>query len=514
MTDKQPIPTLILPGFYPDPSIVRAKGAYYVVTSSFEYSPGVPIFKSIDMCRWTQIGYCLTSDCQLNLEKAGTSDGIFAPTLRYHQDKFFMITSNRCAGIGNHFFVTAENPQEPWSDPIWIRAMDGSIPPGLDPSLLFDDDGICYFCCVSWDDDGQGIALAKLDKDTGILISPLKIVWRGTGGTFPEGPHIYHVFDRYYIMIAEGGTEYGHKVTIARADDIEGPYESYADNPILTQSRREAQSEQIQGIGHADLAEIEDGSWRMAVHCFRTSVCKLHHLGRETLFLPVEWNIDGWPVVNGMGWVCSQSINGHQSSKNSPIIETDLFHGSIDLKWNYLRHRRKECYVLADDGIGLKGAPETLDSIKRPTWIGRRQQHFDCNVSVCLRYLPLHDNEEAGLCVFQTNEHHYEIVIAQRAGKKVCFLRKRVGDILLIDELHLLEDGDINLNIKADREKYTFHLQTQSDFISLGSGRTQLISTEAMQYQNFTGAYFSLFACGNGKFAESLAWFDQFEYLF
>src|SRR5437868_398725 len=134
----------IIPGFHPDPSICRVDQDYYLVTSTFEYFPGVPIFHSTDLVHWRQIGHCLTRDSQLPLQTAWSSGGIFAPTIRWHDGTFYMIVTN-VSGIGN-FYVTASRAEGPWSEPIRLIDVDGKQVDGIDPSLFFDDDGKVYFC--------------------------------------------------------------------------------------------------------------------------------------------------------------------------------------------------------------------------------------------------------------------------------------------------------------------------------------------------------------------------------
>jgi xylan 1,4-beta-xylosidase len=128
----------ISPGFYPDPSICRVADDYYLVTSSFAYFPGVPIFHSKNLVNWEQIGHVLDRPSQLDLDGVGHSEGIFAPTIRYHQGVFYVITTN--ISKGGNFIVTTSDPAGPWSDPYWLPNA-----PGIDPSLFFDDDGRVYY---------------------------------------------------------------------------------------------------------------------------------------------------------------------------------------------------------------------------------------------------------------------------------------------------------------------------------------------------------------------------------
>ena len=208
----------IIPGFYPDPSICRVGRDYYLVTSSFEYFPGVPIFHSRDLVHWRQIGHCLTRPSQLPLHEAKASKGIYAPTLRHHAGRFYMVTTN--TSHGGNFWVTAEDPAGEWSEPVWLDQ------PGIDPSLLFDD-GKVYLT-------SSGNAQCQIDPATGKRLGDLRRTWAGTGGGFLEAPHLYKIRGRYYLVTAEGGTGRGHMVTIARADNPWGPFENCPHNPILS----------------------------------------------------------------------------------------------------------------------------------------------------------------------------------------------------------------------------------------------------------------------------------------
>lgn len=507
----------VIPGFYSDPSVCRDGEDYYMIHSSFEFYPGVPVFHSRDLVNWQQISYCLTNRSQLVLDHAGTSDGIYAPTIRKFGDTFYMITSNRSNPDGNHFIVTAPSPYGPWSNPVWIRDMDNHVPDGVDPSLFFDSDGKCYFSCVAWDHIGQGIGQAEIDLKTCRLLSPLNIVWHGTGGTFPEGPHTYRIGEYYYLMIAEGGTEFGHKVTIARSKNINGPYESCPKNPILTQNYQKAQSCPIQGAGHGDLFQAHDHTWWLIVHGFRTSVGKLHHLGRETLLVPITWDEEGWPSVNKEGWI-DETIRLQgiftEITQNMDYYTIDRFdREQLPLYWNYLRNPISKNYIRkpGETGISLIGCACSLNEIGSPTWLGRRQQHFDCKVSVSLEFIP-RKGDEAGITVFQTNEHHYDLAVSSSHNRTICLLRKVVGDIC--QELPAVEikSPRITFIITACREKYDFIIIDNNIPFSLGTARTQLISTEAMQYQNFTGTFFAAYAYSTNAEAAP-AKFLSFEYL-
>ena len=202
----------VIPGFNPDPSVCRVGDDFYLVTSSFEYFPGLPIYHSRDLVNWRQIGHCLTRDSQLELNGAYSSGGLFAPSIRHHDGVFYVICTNN-TGKGN-FYCTATDPAGPWSEPIWVNI------PSIDPDIFWDDDGKTYFVYPG----GGGMRIAPIDIETGKVTGPPTQVWNGMGGRYPEAPHIYRKDGFYYLMIAEGGTEYTHGVTIARSRNLMGPY--------------------------------------------------------------------------------------------------------------------------------------------------------------------------------------------------------------------------------------------------------------------------------------------------
>ncbi|HZK62351.1 MAG TPA: glycoside hydrolase family 43 protein, partial [Anaerovoracaceae bacterium] len=223
----------VIPGFHPDPSVCRVGNDYYLVTSTFEYFPGVPVFHSKDLVNWEQIGHCLTRESQLPLNKCRASGGIYAPTIRYHDGLFYMVVTN-VSGGGN-FYVTAKDPAGEWSKPFWVNQG------GIDPTIFWDEDGKSYFMS-NGHQSTEGIVISEIDLKTGKRTTEPIAVWNGTGGRYPEAPHIYKKDGYYFLLIAEGGTEYGHKVTIARSKNIYGPYESAPGNPILTHINRITQT--------------------------------------------------------------------------------------------------------------------------------------------------------------------------------------------------------------------------------------------------------------------------------
>jgi beta-xylosidase len=505
----------VIPGFHPDPSVVRVGEDFYLVTSSFEFFPGVPIFTSRDLVHWRQLGHVLTRESQLPLHKARASGGIYAPTLRYHAGTFYMITTN--VDGGGNFFVTAKDPSGPWSEPVWLPDFGG-----IDPSLFFDDDGTVYLTGQGSGAAGQprGIYQTTLDVKTGRLQGPLRLVWDRTGTRYPEGPHLYKIRGRYYLMIAEGGTEYGHMVTIARGDSPWGPFEACPHNPILT--HRDTENDMpVQGTGHADLVEAGDGSWWMVFLAFRPVSGYFHHLGRETFLAPVTWDPDGWPRVNSgrpVGLEVGAASLPTHSFPAAPARTT--FESPLGPEWNHLRHPHRASYSLdARPGwLTLRGEADSLGATASPTWVGRRQEHMACRVATLLDFVPGRDGEEAGISLYMNPDHRYEVGVGRANGRRQVFVRQRIGPHLEQVTASALPGGDepVVLQVEATPEAYAFSFgiarsgRPPEATDPLGKAVVRYLSSEVAG--GFTGVFFGLYSTGNGQPSTVPAHFDWFDY--
>ncbi len=370
----------VIPGFFPDPSICRVGNDYYLVNSTFEYFPGVPVMHSRDLVHWRLIGYCLTRKSQLPLDSCGASQGIYAPTIRYHDGTFYMITTN-VSGGGN-FYVTAEDPAGPWSEPVWLDQA------GMDPSLFFDDDGTVYYTRHEGQGDGY-VAQRTINLGTGKLEGDLRNVWNGTGDVWVEGPHLYKINGTYYLMASEGGTSYEHMVTIARSDSPWGPFESNPANPILT--HRYLPDNPFQAIGHADIVNTPDGWWMVCLG-IRPQGGRFHHIGRETFLVPFKFDEEGWPVVNGNGTV-GQTMQAPRLKPHpwEQAPARDEFDDStLALEWNYIRNPNPDDYSLTERPgfLRLKGSEVSIADQASPAFAGRRQTDLNCTVSTLLDFDP------------------------------------------------------------------------------------------------------------------------------
>ncbi|MGN8244993.1 family 43 glycosylhydrolase [Cellulomonas soli] len=280
----------VIAGFHPDPTICRVGDDYWLATSSFEYVPGVPVFHSRDLVHWEQVGNALERPTQLPTAGLVSNRGVYAPTLRHHDGRFWLITTDVSAGDGlGHLIVTTTDPRQGWSDPVRTPGL-----LGIDPDLAWDEDGRCYLTWAAYADGASRILQVELDTTTGASLTEPRSLWSGTGLASPEAPHLYRVGDWWYLLIAEGGTERGHCASVARSRHVTGPFEGAPTNPVLT---HRSTGWPVQSTGHADMVELADGSWA-AVHLgVRTAGwTPLYHVnGRETFLTGIDW-VDGWPV--------------------------------------------------------------------------------------------------------------------------------------------------------------------------------------------------------------------------
>ena len=499
----------IIPGFYPDPSVCRVGEDYYLVNSSFEYFPGVPIFHSRDLVNWRQIGHCLTRQSQLPLDHAPPSDGIYAPTIRHHNGRFYMATTNNIAGQGfKNFFVHTEDPSGEWSEPVWVEQG------GIDPSLFFDDDGKVY-----WTGNGtgwsaiRGIYQAEIDIKTGRPLTDIRFIWPGTGGGYPESPHLFKRGSYYYLTVAEGGTAECHMVTIARSKQPFGPFEPCPHNPILT---HRSLMNTITSTGHADLFEDHQGNWWAVFLGIRYADFGFHNLGRETHLAPVAWTADGWPVIHE-GKKIAVEMDVSRDLPLHPVapapIRDDFDAPQLALPWVHLRNLPASDWSLtARPGwLTLSCAEATLDEFGAPAFAGRRQQHFESRTAALLDFMPSAENEEAGLTALIDNAHHAELVVTLRGDRRVAFVRRRVGTMITETAPHPLPPGPVELILNTDRKADTFSIATPGQPAhALGRHELRYLSTQVAG--GYTGVVLALYATSRGKPSATTAAFDWCDY--
>lgn len=481
----------IVKGFYPDPSVCMAEGKYYMVCSSFQYFPGVPLFESGDLVNWKQIGHVLTRKNQVMLEKVNSSGGIFAPTIRYNNGRFYMVTTN--ATTQENFYVFTDNIYGEWSDPIKVDQ------DGIDPSLYFEN-GHTYFISNGHDNSGtSGIVQCEIDIETGEKLSEGKTIWSGSGGRYLESPHMYKINGRYYLMAAEGGTEYGHMITYACSDSIWGEFKGYPKNPVLT--NRNKAPEIIQGIGHGDLIQDKNGKWHIICLGFRQTDMWMpyHNLGREVFMIPVSFGDGGWFTAGNDGTAdISYEIDGDfvQENKREYTFENTDF----NIDWCFMRHPDMSRYELFDNKAILHGSEITLEETGSPTFIALRQKDFFFELSVMLKL----DSGEAGVTVYMCENEHYDIALRKSETGFEAVLKLNIGGIKHTQSIAAVNGNSAALIIKGDNYNYNFSVCDGTEEIYLGSGQVKYLTSEVSG--GFTGVLTGLYSIG-----ENSAEFTEFK---
>lgn len=520
----------VVRGFYPDPSVCYANGHFYLVCSSFQYFPGVPLFESDDLVNWKQIGHVLTRHSQVMLDKVRSSGGVFAPTIRFHEGRFYMVTNNN--STNENFYVYTDDIFGEWSDPVTVDQ------DGIDPSLLFDD-GHVYFLSNGSDDEGRhGIVQCEIEAATGRKLSPSRCLWTGSGGRYIESPHMYHIGGYYYLMVAEGGTEYGHMVTYARSESVWGPFTDYALNPVLT-NRNKAPGI-LQGIGHGDLIQKEDGSWYIVTLGFRQSDLwqPYHHLGRETFLTPVSFDTDGW-FTCGDGTCCAEyEISGEFKQERKEVYTFENTDWAKE--WVYLRKPDFANYQLEESALTLHGSELTLEDVDSPTFLGIRQLDFVMDLSVDVELTASKDAEalvageiaqetaynaaaprkmvqgeiseralpttagpvtercDAGITMYMCEREHYDLLLRpSRSGEMPyeAVLRLCIGPVKQERAVVPVSSARATLKVVSEPTLYHFLVIADGKEVALADAETKYLSSEVSS--GFTGVVMGLFAEGD-----------------
>ena len=530
----------IINGGYPDPSIVRVENDFYIVNSSFEYFPALPIHHSKDLVNWELIGYGIDRPSQgrgkVNLYDVQQQGGIHAPSIRYHDGLFYIVTTNVYSPVDKskptemvNFILTAKNPAGPWSDPYVIEGA-----PGIDPDIFFDDNGKVWF--VGTHDTGNpnknGIGeiwIQELDLNNWKLKGQRHSIWRGAcGGCCVEGPHIYKQYGRYYLMVAEGGTSYNHAVMIASSKNIEGPYDSNPKNPILT-SRHLSNNNWVHSTGHADLVQLKDNRWYMVSLGIRNEMDSTSNMGRETHLMPVVWEEawDNWVEVEKGRWepviikwpVVAPNTGKVERNTSIPFLEKkqninysfydDFTSSKLDLQWNFRRVPRENTYELNSKNKTLKLnlSPESFELRSQYNLMGFRQKETEFEYSSSMNFKPKKNFSEAGLSIFSQDDNYINFTVKKHNNKTLLNLSVKPRDqkLDIIKSIPLKYNENIILKIVSKDNKYIY-------YYSLDDGNSFDVFTETganlVLCKGYIGTNLGLYASSNGYKTKEYAEFE------
>ncbi|WP_281616024.1 glycoside hydrolase family 43 protein [Flammeovirga sp. SubArs3] len=531
----------IIQGGYPDPSITTDGEYYYIVNSSFEYFPGLPIHRSKDLVNWEFAGYGLhrIDQCngKMNLVDVQQNGGIHAPTIRYHEGKFYIITTN--VYLPNkegapaemiNFIITADNITGPWSEPHIIEGA-----PGIDPDIFFDEDGTVWFTGTHSPEnpnyEGEGeIWTQQLDIVNWKLKGERHYLYRGAcGGVWVEGPHLYKHDGRYYLMVAEGGTSYNHAMMIAVSDHITGPYVSNERNPILT-TRNLSYDNWVNSTGHADIIQLKDGRWYMVALGIRGDEERASNMGRETFLIPVQWEKETfwwkepkyeWPVVApATGRVMKEEALpfADQPQMRNDAYEDNFDQAILGYEWNFRRVPREKTYSLdARKGyLRIYAHPQKIALRERASLMGIRQKETKFEYSAKMNFKPKKQGVEAGLSIFQKDDNYINFTIVKKDGVSMIQLavaeKKQAPKVIKTTALDSYE-GDVILKIDArgNEYQYLYSLDQGVTYLLLGTTPTNILLSYGWN-SGYTGAYVGIYATSNGGNAKEYADFDWVNY--
>ena len=504
----------ILKGFYPDPSICSVGEDFYLVNSTFAYFPGVPIFHSRDLVNWTQIGNVIDRENQINLDGIEHSQGIYAPTIRYNNGTYYLITTN-IPHDGN-IILTAKSPEGPWSNPYKIDGAEG-----IDPSLFFDDDGKAYYIGTRPNRNGVKyngdwyIWIQEIDLANMKLIGKSYEIWNGAmkNVIWPEGPHLYKKDGYYYLMIAEGGTGPDHCITIARSESIYGEYINNPKNPIITH-RHLGEDYEVKNVGHGDLVKTNNGDWYIVMLGSRQyeGYC---NTGRETFLAKVDWE-NGWPVINkGKGILqSSQEISIKEHKKE---IKDSCFHfygDKLDYRFLLLRNPSENLYSLDDrkGALRLYLKESTIKDLQNPAYISIRQEEDNYLVSTMMEFNPKSEYERAGLAIVQNNLYNLIYDYSIKDGKKILRVVKYInGKKELVKEINI-DLERVFLKIISRNKKLDFYYSNNGAeyYLLTEEVDSNYLSTEFAG--GFVGCTIGMYATSNGYKSENYADFLWLEY--
>jgi xylan 1,4-beta-xylosidase len=448
----------VLPGFHPDPSIVRVGDAFYAVTSTFSYFPGLPILRSTDLVNWTLIGNAIDRPEQLDFSGLGTNRGLFAPAITHHDGKFWIV--NTCIECGGNFVITATDPAGPWSDPAWLDFG------GIDPSLTFEPDGTAW---IVYNDAPPGtpryeghraLWLQQFDPATMQVMPGRTLLVDGgvdpsTNPIWAEGPHIYKIGDWYYLLTAEGGTADQHSQTIYRSKSLKGPYKPGPFNPILTQRDLPAgRPDRIEATGHADIVQLDDGSWWGVFLATRPFAGQSTLMGRETFLLPLHWK-DGWPRFLDRQEAVPMVLNKPKlPASPAAAWETwrEEFDGALSDEWIGIRNPSPKVRIAAEGGaLRVPAGAAPAGSLGKPAFVGRRLRHHKAEFVTALDFTPERGGDFAGLLAFMDETHF--LAAGKERGRIVVRLRaapEQGNSGVIVAEAPLTTDGAIELKLALD----------------------------------------------------------------
>ncbi|WP_051367199.1 family 43 glycosylhydrolase [Hamadaea tsunoensis] len=450
-------PNPVLPGSHPDPSVVRVGGDYYLATSTFEWSPGVRVHHSRDLVTWRPLGGVLDGR-HLDLTGCPDSGGVWAPNLSHADGLFHLVYSNVSTYLGgftdspNHL-VTAPSIDGPWSAPVPLHAR------GFDASLFHDEDGRSWLLNLVHDwrpghGGSAGLEAVRYDRSARRLDGTPVPIELPPGGGWIEGPNLYRVGDWYYLLTADGGTGWAHRVTVARSRTLAGPYERDPAGPLVTAYDRPDWP--LQKAGHGSLVRTPAGDWFLAYLVARPlGVHGRCLLGRETAIAPVTWTADGWPRIPG-----ALPVLGDEPAAED---ETDGFDQPVlGPQWSTLRR------PAAPDWLSLTERPSRLrirggrspQSLIGPSLVARRITAYRCAFEATVEFRAEGFQQLAGVTAYYNTRNWHFCYVTDDGGPVLRVATCDRGEVRVHPAGVPLPDGPVRVGFDLDHGDLTFRYDT------------------------------------------------------
>ena len=492
----------ILRGFNPDPTICRSGEDYYICTSSFTWFPALPIYHSKDLIHWELAGHAINNPEYLELDGIKDKDGVWAPTIREHKGKWYIFSN---VSYGGNFFITADDVNGPWSEPKFIKEA-----PGIDPSIFWDDDDTPYMLANVWGLDkekyGSNIAIwmQQIDLENGKLLGERHILTTGhaSNAKSPEGARLYKINGSYVLLIAEGGTDENHAVTMFTSKELFGPYNPLQVNPVLTH-RHLGFDFPIQSVGHGDLVETQNGEW-YSVALGKRMIDGKYAFTRETFLCPVSLEHGQFIFNKGKGMLTLDIPTPNLPPfEAKQFADTDFFDGEkLPDCWYTERIAHSNFYDLNGENLELSLKPETIDSLVCPALLMRKVPSNSYLTETSFSFTTKKEGEKAGIVLFRNNTS-YVAVMKTKEGIEII----ENGEVTSTKEY---DDKDLCIRIEADGIEASISCgKTHDSLEKIGKVSLKPL-TEFGKINRFNGVGAGIYATSSSQKSKEKATFSYF----
>ncbi len=512
MSNERQYHNLVQRGFFPDPSVIRVGDDFYMVNSSFQYFPAIPISHSRDMVHWHIIGHAITNPEWLDLSDIRDSHGIWAPDISYVDGKFYIFAPLRLNGDGirgndvlrRQLVMVSDRPEGPYSKPVCLEV------DNIDPSHFVDDDGSRYIVTAA------GATVVPLTPDSLALDGESRVVWAGTGERCPEGPHIFKKDGWYYAMLAEGGTGYNHGINVARSRELFGEYENSPYNPVMRQRDPEAP---IQRAGHGTLVQDQKGKWWCYYLCGRPNEGRYTTVGRETALDPVEWTGDGWFTVNnGNGPSLTQTVPDLPECVFSRNTFDDFDSEKLNLEWEFVRNPDNGSWSLTErpGWFRIWTRDGQLSERRAKNTLVRREQELTYRAETKLEFSPDRDGEQAGVVCYYSTVTYARFALCCEGGRKLRLVINRNHGEELMAEVSEVPEGPVWLavDVKGLTRTFLYSFDGQTWRTAGTLENCVYLCDEGVpdDHKRHTGTLVGIYANNGGCGSRKAADFDYFKY--